>query len=111
MTYPVVVFVMAILAVVGMLLFIVPTFAKLFDDLGGTLPAPTRVLIFMSDILKSYAPFIVVVLIALVHHLGQDQAHRTASDGSSTRGSSRCPCSATSSRRSRSPASPGTSAR
>ena len=34
MTYPVVVFVMAILAVVGMLLFIVPIFAGMFDDLG-----------------------------------------------------------------------------
>ena len=35
MTYPVVVFVIAILAVIGMLLFIVPIFAKMFDDLGG----------------------------------------------------------------------------
>ena len=39
MTYPVVVFVMAILAVIGMLLFIVPIFAKMFSDLGGKLPA------------------------------------------------------------------------
>ncbi len=46
MTYPVVVFIMAILAMVAMLLFIVPVFAKLFSSLGGTLPAPTRVLIF-----------------------------------------------------------------
>jgi type IV pilus assembly protein PilC len=44
MTYPVVVFCMAILAVVGMLLFIVPVFASMFDDLGGELPRPTRVL-------------------------------------------------------------------
>src|SRR3954447_1935889 len=50
MTYPVVVFIMAILASIGMLLFIVPIFAHLFDDLGGTLPAPTRVLIFVSDL-------------------------------------------------------------
>ncbi len=65
MTYPVVVFVMAILAVIGMLLFVVPTFAKLFSDLGGTLPAPTRVLIFLSDLLKNWAPVIVIILIAL----------------------------------------------
>src|SRR3954464_1080010 len=44
MTYPVVVFCIAILAVVGMLLFIVPVFAKMFTTLGGTLPFPTRVL-------------------------------------------------------------------
>ena len=40
MTYPVVVFVMAILAVIGMLLFIVPIFAKMFPDMGAQLPAP-----------------------------------------------------------------------
>jgi type IV pilus assembly protein PilC len=61
MTYPVVVFVMAILAVIGMLLFIVPTFAGLFDTLGGELPAPTRVLVTMSHMLKFAAPFLLVV--------------------------------------------------
>jgi type IV pilus assembly protein PilC len=60
MTYPVVVFIMAILASIGMLLFIVPIFAHLFDDLGGTLPAPTRVLIFLSDLLKKFFPVFIV---------------------------------------------------
>ena len=48
MTYPVVVFVIAILAVVGMLLFIVPIFAKMFSDMGGTLPLPTQILVVLS---------------------------------------------------------------
>src|SRR5437764_5815403 len=39
MTYPIVVFCIAILAVFAMLLFVVPVFAKLFSGLGGTLPA------------------------------------------------------------------------
>src|SRR3954449_5311067 len=52
MTYPVVVLCIALLAVVGMLLFIVPTFAGLFKTLGGTLPLPTRVLVMMSQSLK-----------------------------------------------------------
>jgi type IV pilus assembly protein PilC len=64
MTYPVVVFVMAILAVVGMLLFIVPVFSKMFTSLGGELPAPTKVLIFMSSVLKFGAPFVIVFGIA-----------------------------------------------
>jgi type IV pilus assembly protein PilC len=63
MTYPVVVFVMAILAVVGMLLFIVPTFASMFDGLGGELPAPTRVLVTASSLLKYSAPFLAVGLV------------------------------------------------
>ncbi len=44
---------MAILLTIGMLLFVVPTFAKLFEDLGGALPAPTQILVNMSDFLKS----------------------------------------------------------
>ena len=64
MTYPVVVFVMAILAVVGMLLFIVPTFAAMFVGLGGELPAPTKILVLLSQLLKLGAPFILVALIA-----------------------------------------------
>jgi type IV pilus assembly protein PilC len=63
MTYPTVVFVMAILAVTGMLLFIVPVFAGLFEQLGGTLPAPTRLLVFLSNILKTFMPFIIIAMI------------------------------------------------
>jgi type IV pilus assembly protein PilC len=54
---------MAILAVTGMLIFIVPVFANLFKQLGGTLPAPTRVLVFMSHSLKMLMPILIVLLI------------------------------------------------
>ena len=50
MTYPVMVFVMAILAVVGMLLFIVPVFEEMFEDLGGELPLPTQILVVLSEL-------------------------------------------------------------
>jgi len=56
MTYPVVVLIMAVLAVTGMLLFIVPVFAGMFAELGATLPAPTRVLVFLSEKMKFLAP-------------------------------------------------------
>lgn len=52
MTYPAVVFVIAILAVVGMLLFIVPVFATMFSDMGGTLPPLTAALVGVSSFLK-----------------------------------------------------------
>jgi len=65
MTYPVVVFILAILMCVVMLIFIVPTFANMFETLGGTLPAPTRVLIFMSEKLRVLAPVLVVLLIGM----------------------------------------------
>jgi len=62
MTYPVVVFIMVIGIVSAMLIFIVPTFAKLYASLGGVLPLPTRMLMGASDILRRF--FLVVVLLA-----------------------------------------------
>ncbi|MGP7960996.1 type II secretion system F family protein [Sanguibacter sp. A247] len=66
MTYPVVVLFMAILAVIGMLLFIVPVFEKMFDGLGGTLPAPTLFLVWLSGVMKWLAPVLVVAAIVFM---------------------------------------------
>jgi type IV pilus assembly protein PilC len=64
MTYPVVVFVLAMLMCVAMLIFVVPVFSKMFENLGGELPAPTKVLVFLSGSLKTGLPFLVVAGIA-----------------------------------------------
>ena len=53
LTYPTVVLILAVLAASFMLIFIVPVFAKMFEDLGGTLPLPTRVAMGLSDVLTS----------------------------------------------------------
>ena len=66
MTYPVAVLALVLLIVTAMLLFIVPTFESLYDDLGGTLPLPTRLLLGVSGIVTSYAPVIFVAEILLV---------------------------------------------
>ena len=52
MTYPVVVFCLVLFILAAMLIFVVPMFKNLYKDLGGTLPAPTRVLIGASDLVK-----------------------------------------------------------
>lgn len=65
MTYPVVVFVVAILAVTGMLLFIVPVFAGMFDSLGGELPLPTKILMILSNGMKIFAPVLLVAGVAV----------------------------------------------
>jgi type IV pilus assembly protein PilC len=64
MAYPVVVLVMAVLAVIAMLLFVVPTFSDLFKELGGTLPLPTRILVSASNGMKFIAPIGAVATIA-----------------------------------------------
>jgi type IV pilus assembly protein PilC len=54
MMYPTVVFVVATAATVFMLLFIIPTFARMFSDFGGELPLPTKVVLAFSNFLRMY---------------------------------------------------------
>jgi type IV pilus assembly protein PilC len=54
MTYPTVVLVVAVGATTFMLLFIIPTFARIFSDFGGELPTPTKIVMGLSNFLKSY---------------------------------------------------------
>ncbi len=63
MTYPAVVFFIAIFAVIGMLLFIVPVFATMFSDMGGSLPPLTAALVGVSDFVKVGGFPILVVLV------------------------------------------------
>lgn len=60
MTYPVVVLIMAVVAVIGMLIFIVPVFEKMFADLGGELPIPTQILVILSKGMIFIVPIVVV---------------------------------------------------
>jgi type IV pilus assembly protein PilC len=53
MTYPVIVLIMAIVLSGAMLIFIVPTFAAMFDDLGGELPGFTQMLVSLSNFVAS----------------------------------------------------------
>ena len=63
MTYPTVVLIMAVLAAAVMLIFIVPIFAQMFEDLGGTLPLPTRIAMGLSDILTGIGGLFVGALL------------------------------------------------
>lgn len=54
MAYPVVVLTLIVVIVAGMLLFVVPIFKGMYDDLGGTLPLPTLMLINISGVLTKF---------------------------------------------------------
>ncbi|MCW2770074.1 MAG: type secretion system protein [Aeromicrobium sp.] len=63
LTYPIVVFILAMLMCVGMLVFVVPTFEAMFKDLGGTLPLPTQVLVVLSKSMRFMLPLVVVLAV------------------------------------------------
>ena len=66
MTYPVVVACVAIGATVFMLLFIIPTFAKIFTEFGGELPLPTKIVMGLSAFLRGAWYILVGMAIAMI---------------------------------------------
>src|SRR5438034_8136943 len=54
MVYPAVVLSFATLVLIFMLLFIVPVFQKVFEQLNGQLPTPTRIVMGASDLLRHW---------------------------------------------------------
>ncbi|RDS85287.1 type II secretion system F family protein [Dyella psychrodurans] len=52
--YPIMVMVVALVVIMIMLLFVVPVFAKTFKDAGAQLPAPTQLLVDMSQFMQQY---------------------------------------------------------
>jgi type IV pilus assembly protein PilC len=63
MTYPTVVAGIAVILVAVMLMFVVPTFANMFTDLGGELPLPTKILMAISTRAKFLIPLAVVLFV------------------------------------------------
>ena len=66
MMYPSVVLTVAVVATVFLLVFIIPTFAKMFTDFGGQLPLPTQIVMGLSDFLRGYWWAIIGVVIGVV---------------------------------------------
>ena len=54
MVYPAVVMTVAVLATCFMLIFIIPTFARMFTGFGAELPLPTKIVMGLSSFLRSF---------------------------------------------------------
>ncbi len=64
LAYPAVMAVVAVGVVVFLLSFVVPDITRIFIETNQPLPWPTRLLISMSAFVKTYAPFMAVLLVA-----------------------------------------------
>jgi len=64
--YPAVVTIMCCIIVGFLLVFFVPVFSKLYDQLKVTLPGPTLVLVALSRLLRNFWPVIVIAAAAAV---------------------------------------------
>jgi type IV pilus assembly protein PilC len=59
MVYPAAIISIAVLVIVFLMTFVIPVFAEMFESFGGTLPAPTRLIMTLSDFTKRYVLFFI----------------------------------------------------
>src|SRR5688572_18549689 len=65
MIYPAVVLMVAVAVTAVLLVFVIPVFEKMFKDFGGALPAPTQLVIDLSNGLRANG-FIVVISLTVI---------------------------------------------
>ena len=61
LSYPIVVLCFGVVAVIGAMKFIIPQFQKMFDQMKGGLPTPTKILIAMSDFFNHYSWLLLIL--------------------------------------------------
>jgi type IV pilus assembly protein PilC len=75
LTYPIAVIIIAILVVTGLLIWVVPIFEDMFTGFGQALPAPTKMVVSISNTLRDYYYIIIGVIVVIV--IGVRQAYKT----------------------------------
>jgi type IV pilus assembly protein PilC len=66
MTYPIVTLIIAVLVLAVILIFVIPVFEEMFADFGGELPAATKLVVAMSDMVKSKVIYIVIAIVIFI---------------------------------------------
>lgn len=69
MMYPTVVICVALIISTGLIVFIVPTFAKMFAGFGADLPAPTQMLLNTSNFIRGYWYIVTAIIAAAIYSL------------------------------------------
>ncbi|MDI6799494.1 MAG: type II secretion system F family protein [Actinomycetota bacterium] len=67
MAYPLAVSAFALLILIAMMLFVVPIFVKMFEDMNAKLPLPTRIIIGTSNALRSYWYIFILGFVAVYY--------------------------------------------
>jgi len=82
MTYPIIVLIVAVVVSAILLIFVVPTFAEMFEGFGAELPAFTLFVVGLSDWLVANVWFVVIAIAAIVFGIKQlNQKSRAFREG------------------------------
>jgi type IV pilus assembly protein PilC len=66
MIYPSTIVTVALVVVVFLLVFVIPTFKTMFEGFGAALPLPTEIVLMISNIVRKYFLYAVAVIIATI---------------------------------------------
>jgi len=66
MIYPSTIVTVALVVVVFLLVFVIPTFKTMFEGFGAALPLPTEIVLMISNIVRRYFLYAVAVIIAAI---------------------------------------------
>ena len=66
MIYPSTIVTVAMVVVVFLLVFVIPTFKSMFEGFGAALPLPTEIVLMISNIVRKYFLYAVAVIIAAI---------------------------------------------
>ena len=65
MTYPAVIFILAIVVLVYIILYVVPEFTDMYSQIGSELPTITKVIVSLSDFLAANIIYVILVMVAI----------------------------------------------
>jgi general secretion pathway protein F len=71
LTYPVILMAVAAITLSILLVYVVPQFQALFEDMGQALPLPTQIVIVLADGFKQYGWIVAIMIVALVFVIKQ----------------------------------------
>ncbi len=65
--YPCILLVVTLLSLVLILVYVVPQFAEMFDEMGAALPTSTRIVLAIAEIVQRYGVQLLLLVIGLVY--------------------------------------------
>ncbi|MBP5779483.1 MAG: type II secretion system F family protein [Campylobacter sp.] len=66
MRYPMILMIVMAIAFTILMLYVVPKFREIFEELGADLPLPTRILLGIESVLSNYGIYVLLVIIGII---------------------------------------------
>ncbi len=66
LVYPTAIIGIAVVVIIFLMTFVIPVFAEMFEGFGGILPAPTRLVMQMSDLTKKYVIYLIPAVVVFI---------------------------------------------